>query len=225
MRVKYGKNIQHIIDEQIRRWEMGKKERSEEKKFPGSVITLSREPGSGGDQLAEKLAQFFGYNLFHQQLVHKMAENSKIEEQLLQTIDERGVSVVEGWLKSFSNKAWPDEYLKQLIRVVGTIARHGRAVIVGRGANYIIPLELCFRVRLVAPLEIRIKNVMEEFEVSKEDAERRITRADSERKAFIRRYFYTDIGDPHNYDLVINTGRISLDNAVKIIDSSIKQLS
>lgn len=103
------------------------------------------------------------------------------------------------------------------MNVIGSIGRHGRAVLVGRGANFILPPEGRFRVRIVAPLETRVQNVAREFGVAPDEAKRRILRTDSDRRAFVRKYFHADITAPVNYHLVINTGTLTIDRAVDAI--------
>ncbi len=71
--------------------------------------------------------------------------------------------------------------------------------------------------RIVAPQNVRIANVARSFNVSAEDAKRRIIRTESDRRAFIRKYFNADITDPINYDLVINTGALELDKAAEAV--------
>jgi len=107
------------------------------------------------------------------------------------------------------------------MKVVGTIGKHGRAVVVGRGANFILPPEKRFSVRIVAAQAWRINNVAQEFDISSEDAKRRVMRTESDRRAFIRKYFNADIADPTNYDLVVNTATLDVDDAVKVISSAL----
>ena len=117
----------------------------------------------------------------------------------------------------YDRHLWPDEYLKDLMKVIGAIGEHGRAIIVGRGANFIISPENRFRLRIVAPQNVRVANVASTFDVTAEDAKRRIIRTESDRRAFIRKYFNADIADPINYDLVINTGALEIDRAVEAV--------
>lgn len=215
------KTIQQIVDEQVKKWELSRSETKEEIKL--NVVTISREPGSGGQVIAEKLANTLGYDLFHQNVVHKMAESAQISSKLMETLDEKGINILDEWFIGFGKNLWPDTYMKQLLKVIGTIARHGKAVIVGRGANFIIPLESCYRIRIVAPFKTRVNNVARDFNVSYQDAERRVMKTDSERRAFIRRYFYSDIANLDNYDMVINTVKLSIDNAVHTIYSSLQK--
>lgn len=215
------KTIQQIVDEQVKKWELSKSEAKE--KFKLTVITVSREPGSGGEVIAERIANYLGYDLFHQKVVHKMAESAKISSKLMETLDEKGINILDEWFIGFGKNLWPDKYMKQLLKVVATIGRHGKAVIVGRGANFILPLESCHRVRVIAPFKTRVNNVARDFNVSHQEAEQRVMKTESERRAFIRRYFYSDIADPHNYDIIMNTVKLSVDNAVHTICSSLEK--
>jgi cytidylate kinase len=103
------------------------------------------------------------------------------------------------------------------MKVIGTIGEHGRAVIVGRGANFILPAETCFRIRVVSPRPLRVQSVINDFNTSEEEAYRRVLRTESDRRAFIRKYFNADIADPVNYDFVINTGSVNVNTAVRAI--------
>ncbi len=216
-----SRSIHQLIDEQVKRWDWMKKERPVKVELP--IITFSRELGSKGNVIAEKTASTLDIDFFQQNIVHQMAESAQISNRLLETLDEKGFSIIEEWLTGFSEHLWPDQYLKQLIRVIGTLARHGRAVIVGRGANFILPKEKTFRVRIVAPLAVRTKNVAKEFDETLDVAQNRIIKTDSDRRAFIRKYFHADISDPLNYDLILNTENLSTDHCVQIILSALEQ--
>ena len=140
--------------------------------------------------------------------------------------DEKGLNTLENWISSLVNDRhlWPDAYMQHLMKLVGTIGKHGRAVIVGRGANFILPSKGLLRIRVIAPLEDRIRHVAEYFKVPEKKAKLRILQTESDRRAFIRKYFHADISDPHQYDLIVNTGSYSLDAAVKIIQTTLPLL-
>jgi len=216
------KSIPRIIEEQVQRWQIMQKEGTEEKKGV-SVITVSREPGSGGRIVATRLADKLGIAIFHQEVINEMAKSADVSEKLVETLDERGLSILEDWISSLVHERhlWPDRYMQHLMKVVGTIGKHGRAVVVGRGANFILPPEKRFSVRIVGPQAWRINNVAKEFDMSSEDAKRRVMRTESDRRAFIRKYFNADIADPTNYDLVVNTATLKVDDAVKVISSAL----
>ena len=215
------RSVLKIIEEQAKKWQIMKaKEKKEAVVFP--VITISREPGSGGRIVATVLAEKLGLDLFHQEIINEMAESAQVSSRILETLDEKGLSVLEEWITSLvdNRHLWPDQYLRHLMKVIGTIGKHGSAVIVGRGANFVLPPEERIRVRIVAPLDVRVENVSRNFGVSAEAAKLRIIRTESERRAFIRKYFNADITDPINYDLVLNTGTLSIAAAADAIKTA-----
>ena len=211
------KAIHQLIEEQVRRWEILRRESIEQKTIP--VITLSRQPGSGGKFVAKAVADRLGLDIFHQELINAMAENADTSTRVIRTLDERGFSMIEDWVSAAISERhlWPDEVSRVLMRVIGTIGRHGNAIIVGRGANFILPPENRFRVRVIAPLEMRVNRVAETFGVTKEEAKRRVLRTESDRRAFVRKYFHSDISDPANYDVVLNAGTLSVDSSAAAI--------
>jgi len=213
-----SRSKEQIIEEQMQRWRLMKVEKPAEKSvFP--IITVSREPGSGGNLIAEKIADKLELDLFHQQILQEMAKKSKVSAQILKTLDEKGLSILEDWITSLvrDHHLWPDQYLKQLMKVIVTIGEHGRAIIVGRGANFILPPDDCIKVRIISPQRIRIQNVAKTFNISENEAKRRVIRTESDRRAFVRKYFNAEIADPVNYDIVINTGTLGIDKAVIVI--------
>jgi len=219
------KTISQIIEEHVHRWQIMRK-KEEEEKGGVSIVTLSREPGSGGRIIATRLAEKLNIDIFHQEVINEIAKRADVSEKFVETLDERGLSTLEDWISSLvhARHLWPDRYMQHLMKVIGTIGKHGHAVIVGRGANFILPPEKRFSVRIVAPQAWRIKNVSREFDISHEEAKRRVMRTESDRRAFIRKYFNADIADPTNYDLVINTATLNVDDAVKVISSALGQV-
>ena len=210
------RSTEQIIEDQVQRWHFSKRQPGKTK-TPLKTITISREPGSGGDLIARGIAERLGYDLFHQKVLHEMARSAHVSRQVVQSLDEKGLNILEDWIASLIHRRhlWPDEYLQHLLKVIGTIGRHGNAVIVGRGANFLLPLNDSFRIRVIAPREFRAHKVSDTFGIPLEEAKRRILKTESDRKAFVRKYFYEDIADPANYDLVVNTGTISIDEAVE----------
>ena len=215
------KAIHQLIEEQVRRWELLRQEKKDLKLQP--VITLSREPGSGGSLVAKAVAQRLGLDLFHQEIINAMAQNADTTTRIIRTLDERGVSMIEDWVSAAisDRHLWPDEMAKVLMRVIGTIGNHGKAIIVGRGANFVLPPENRFRVRIIAPMKRRVNCVAESYGISKEEAKRRVMRTESDRRAFVRKYFHSDIADPANYDMILNTGTLSIESAANAICNAI----
>lgn len=215
------RSINQIVEEQVQRWHILKKEKKDEESIP-PVITISREPGSGGWVIAEKLAKKLGYDLFHQEMINEMAKGANVSNRVIETLDEKGLSVLEEWITSLveMQHLWPDQYLHILMKVIGTIGRHGHAVIVGRGANFMLLPERTLKVRIVAPLDMRINNFSRDQGVSLEEGKRRLIKAESDRRSFIRKYFNANVSDIMHYDLILNTGKMTADIAVQTIKAA-----
>ncbi len=215
-------SIEKFVKDQIKKWERMYPAKDKKGEMPIPVITVSKEPGAGGNILAQKIAERLDLDIFNRDIIKGIAENAKISASVIETLEEKRLSGIEDFISSLVNKhyLYPGLYLEYLMKVVCTIAEHGRAVIVGRGANFILPPEKRFSVRMVAPVDVRIQNIARGFDVSTEEAKRRVIRRESRRSAFIRQSFNADISNPINYDLTINTGKMSIEAAVEAVISA-----
>ncbi len=96
-------------------------------------------------------------------------------------------------------------------------------VILGRGANLIIPEEKCLRIRITASFDTRVQNTYKFEDVkSKAEAADRVHHMELNRNRFIRQYFGVNPHNPWNYDLVISTDHLSLDQATDLIIQAFK---
>lgn len=217
-------SIDQFVKQQVKKWEgqfTGKKDKAEAQ-IP--VITVSMEPGSGGSIIAQGIAERLGFDWFHRDIVEKIAKTAKIRSKVVNSLEKERLTGVKDFISSLVEEHYihPDTYLRHLLPVISTIAKHGRAVIVGRGANFILPAEDIFAVRVIAPLKKRIREVALNHNATTEEAKRRVIRRESRRKAFIRRTFNADISDPIHYDLTINTGKMSIDAAVEAVIGAVE---
>ena len=209
-------SFEKIVENQISKWQIEQKRKYKNPLRP--VITLSRIPGAFGGMLAKKLSQDLNIDLFDQEIVEQISQNAHMSQRIVETLDEQDRSIFDEWMAALGeDHMWSYEYLQQLTSVVAAIAAHGYAVIVGRGAGFILPKAVSLRILVTAPLEIRIRNVMKMFSVSEAEARRNVMRVESERKAFIRQYFHADLTDPVNYDVVINTENIDVEAAAATV--------
>ena len=213
-----ARSMEKILEEQMRRWEISKREKVETKRR-SPVIAISRQPGSQGGQIAKNLADLLGIDLFNREIIHRVAKSARMSSSFIETLDERGRIFVEDWISATVDERHlsPDDYLRYLMQVIATIAKHGGAVIIGRGANFVLPRSECFSLRIVAPESIRIGNLMHDEGLSEDEARRHMIKLESDRRAFVRKYFNADIDDPVHYDLVINTENLSVDRATRTV--------
>lgn len=220
------KSVEQFVKRQIRKWEIppAKPERKPEVRVP--VITLSMEPGSGGSLVAQKVAKHLGFDYFHRDIIQGIAKSAKIRASVIDTLEKERLSGIDDFIASlYKNQyLYPGIYMEHLLKVINTIAKHGRAVIVGRGASFILPPDERFSVRVIAPLQIRIQNVVRAYGVKEEDARRRVIRREARRGAFVKKSYDADITDPENYDLIINTGRMPIESAVEAIIAAVRRI-
>jgi len=204
--------IEQLVDEQLSRW---KTEAQERRAVAKTLITVSREPGCNGAEISAKLAREFSLDLYAGKIVEEVAKSTRMTTAVIESLDEKNRSMLDDWIAMLdpSHSLGSYDYMHHVVKLMGTVARHGHAVILGRGGNFLIEPERQLRIRLIAPREWRIRNAMDRFGVSRQDAERKIAQVETERKDYILRYFNVDIADPINYDLVINTAFIG-DSAI-----------
>lgn len=212
------RSIEQLIDEQVKKWSFDHRPKRQTTPII-NLVTVSRDPGSGGKLIAQGIAEVLQFDMFHQNVIHEMAKSAQVSNRVAESLDEKGLSMLEDWIAAVVQQRhlWPDEYLKHLLKVIGTIGEHGRAVVVGRGANYVLPPENTLRLRVIAPGDYRAKKVAQAYDLSLKDAQRRILKTESDRQAFIRKYFHQDITDPNGYDLVINSGALSLKEVIDTV--------
>ncbi|MBN2254186.1 MAG: cytidylate kinase-like family protein [Deltaproteobacteria bacterium] len=216
--------IERMIEEQARKWQQATDRRKKKQEPTGPVITISREPGSEGHVLAKKIAEELKIDLFDREIIHQVSKSANMSERVVQSLDEKERSILDNWIQFLKTSRWfwGDEYVHHLTKVIGTIHEHGNAVILGRGANMVLPPEETLRLRFVAPFDVRIQNISKEQSISQEKAKQYIYKEESDRKAFVRKYFHTDIDDSVNYDMVINTHYLTHDQIINIVTASLK---
>jgi len=210
-------SIVDIVDRQVLRWQSSFNEMTEVGFRP--LITVSRQPGSKGRFLARKLAEELGLDFYAGKLIQKVAQNANLRERVVKNLDEQAPSLLHEILAMFDERfdITSDVFFKYLVEMISAVGRVGNAVILGRGANFILASQATLRIYIIEPLEQRIKNVMLSYGISENEARAAISKTAKERAEFIKYYFNEDINDYENYDLIINTGRLSVDQGIAMI--------
>jgi cytidylate kinase len=229
MKRKVHPSIQQMIEDQAHKWQLHDRERQKSAEPPPPVVYLSRETGANGDLIAAHLAKITRYDLFDRALIRQIAESGQASEAVVETLDEKTRSALVDWISSLAEDRhfWFDDYLEHLSKVIGAIGRHGGAIIVGRGAGYLLAKTdcACLRVRVIASPDTKVKRVMEREHLSAKDAKKHIAKTEGEQRAFLKRYFSADIGEPRNYDLVLNTDCLSIEEAAEAIRGALVKLA
>ena len=221
-------SIQLIVDRQLRRWEAerlaaleaargGRVAREAAPARP--TVTVSRQAGLRGEAIAQALAARLGYELFDHQIIDYIATHHDVHHQMLELLDEHTMSSIKLWAEGIVHRQHVDQadFLRFLSKTVRGILAHGGAVILGRGANFLLADARAFRVQLVAPLAERVKVHMAERGIDVEAARREIVQLDAERCDFIRRFYHAEWADPCAYDLSLNVAGLPVEGAAAIV--------
>ena len=176
--------------------------------------------GSGARVIAERLAQELGWSLWHKELVNAMAEHAGVSEKVVQTFDEHTISEIELFVRGIFGEQEVAGFIypKQLARAVKMIAKLGNAVILGRGANLILPDSL--KIRIDASEKRRIENMMTYEDMTPEAAAAKIHQSDLEREQFLATGFGRERAEHAVFDLTIWMDNFTNEGAVKIIKAA-----
>jgi peroxiredoxin/cytidylate kinase len=204
--------------------------------IPRSVITISRQVGSGGDEIALKISEVLGYAYFDKSLMISEAKSLGISEEEIADFSEDAYKV-----KSFVDRILlrkkpvaishtlkdhemirktldEEECLSAIQTVIKSLASRGKTIIVGRGGQAILKHKVgVLHVRIVAPLAVRVERIMKNGGLSREDALKWIEDNDKAAAEYLRRFYDIDWENPAVYDLVLNTGKMDLDSASRLI--------
>jgi cytidylate kinase len=214
--------IEQMVSEQVSRSELAKRNDIEKgRSCDNSVVTISRRMGSGARIVARRLADELGWSLWDKDLVDAIAEHAHVSEKVVREFDEHTISEIE----LFARGVFGDQevagfiYPKHLARAVKLIAKLGDAIILGRGANLILPDAL--RIRIDASDARRIHNMMEYEDLTREAAEAKIHESDHERRHFLTSVYGKERADSAVYDLTIWMDNFTNDDAVEIVKVAI----
>jgi cytidylate kinase len=222
------KAVEQLLNKQVSRWTFLKEKASlrktkKEKFYP--CLTISRETGSGGRLIAQSVAKKLGLKYYDKRIVDLIVKRAKERKELIQSLDEKNLGFIEETFASlFGAKGMSSStYFRYLVKVILALANQKKCLILGRGANFILPPQRTLRVNVIAPLKTRIANSMQYEGNSLTKAKAMIKKIHFNRKDFIKRYFRKNISNSNYYDLVINTENLTVDQATTIIVNAFKQ--
>ena len=196
------------------------------------AVVISRQAGSGSFAVAEKLARYLEqhaagdacpWTVFDRNLMDKVLEDHNLPTRLAQFLPEDRMSQIEDVLADVFEVHPPAQtMIEQTTETILKLAGLGNVIIIGRGSPVITAqLPHVLRVRLVAPLELRITHVSEFYRLTRTEACKFCLSQDRGRERYLKKYFKADINDPLLYHLTVNTGLVSFDDAAKLIGDAV----
>lgn len=176
------------------------------------VITLSREMGSRGDEIAQATAERLGLQLAGREVINRAAREAGAPEVALAEIDELGLLGVK------PNAAALALYDEKTAQVVTELAAAGDVLIMGRAGQVALAgWPGVLHVRIIAPRDQRIARVQARGNIPAAVAAARVDAADRARATYLRRHGDARWDDPALYDLVINMAQMDVTTAVELI--------
>lgn len=184
-----------------------------------SVITISREYGAGGHEVADRVADRLGWGVLDHEWLHRAAQLEHLPDAELEAIDEQAIGLADRFRLHPPHR----RYLHGLAEVARQAAAQGNVILVGRGARQLIgELRDAFHLRLVAPVGWRARRMATREGWPPDQAEAQLLRVDRARERFTRYFFGPAAYRPCEYDLVVNTGRVPLDEVVDVVAALVR---
>ncbi len=208
--------LEELVERQVRRWEQ--QQRISVPPPTLSCVAISRLPHSGAAELAERVAKKLDFGLFGIEIVDSIARDRGIDRALVAALDERVRSTIDRYvLVGFHERRFSEsQYLRSVVRTIVTLGERGMAVILGRGAPFVLDPAKALRVLVVAPLERRVEDLAERESLPFSEAKARLATEDKQRLNFLSQ-FGVDPNDPSLYDLVVNTDSLGHDAAAALV--------
>lgn len=191
------------------------------------IISISREFGSGGHEIGEKIAKRLYVPFYDRSLSEVAASNIGIDTSKIEELDEKAAnsfmySLVMGnaFINNVNstNMTAQDRMFAEQARLIEEYAQKGPCVIVGRCSDYILrDNPNCIHVFICASIDNRVQRVMQKESLSESNATALIRKTDKARASYYQHYTSKKWGSPTSYDICMNTDSISLDGVVDLL--------
>jgi cytidylate kinase len=198
------------------------------------LITISREYGAGGSEVAARVARALGWRVVDNELVERVAARAGLAPEDVAQLEERVSTFIERLARTLvaatpelvvppeaggtASSLSEDDLVRVTELVVEEVAAEGKVVLVGRAAPAVLARERdAVHVKVVAPREWRIRAAAERLGVPPAEAATVTNDTDKMRARYHRQHYQRDWNDPANYHLVLNTAALGLDGAADVV--------
>lgn len=182
-----------------------------------ATITISRQMGSLGGDIANYLADLIGYQIIWREVINMAARRAGFPVMALAAIDELGL------LDLCPSSDACEAYCEAMQQIMEELYSKGNVIIIGRAGQLVLRNHpSAYHVRLFAPVDLRASRIAERFQVSIAGARAQITTSDRFRANYIKKFYKADWNDPELYHLIINTGLMTVKEAALIIHQALK---
>ena len=146
-------------------------------------------------------------------------KKAHVRRELIESLDEQDRTTIQDAITQLLHPQpiGAAGYLAHLNEILLTLGHQGDVVIVGRGAQYILPSQFGLRVRMIAPVEQRVRRIANRENLSLVAARDSVEKADHTRTNYVHRQFGKNTGDPLNHDVTINTAELTVEAAADVV--------
>jgi cytidylate kinase len=185
-------------------------------------ITITRDVGALGDEVATALAGHLHWHHFDREIVDYIAQDNHVRQDLVRELDETAQNLIHDTVQrllrtaagiSFGNQ----EYHQSLLKTLALLAARGDAVIVGRGSVYALQGEPGIHIRIFSSPEVRVQRLAARWGVTPEEARHRMEKVDADRRSFRQHHFGKSVEDLGFFDAVFNTDHLQIEWIVQSI--------
>lgn len=199
-----------------------------------TIITIGRQFGSGGHEIGEKLAKYYGIKYYDKELLTRAAKESGYCEEMLKDHDERPTNsflynlVMDTYSFGYNSSSFVDMPISHKVFMaqfdaIKKIAQEEPCVIVGRCADYALQeLDNVVNVFIHADEKSKINRVMGVYDISEDKARDMMIKKDKQRQSYYNYYSTKKWGRAECYDLCINSGKLGIEGSVKLISQYIE---
>ena len=170
---------------------------------PGVIVTIAREHGSAGKRIGQMVAEKLGVPCYYKEMTALAAQESGLAKEFISGINSDENAVMR---ELYLSTSAVQQAITAQERAINMIADKGSCVIVGRAADYVLRnRDNVVRVFIHAPKEYRVKQVMEMYGDTQAEGKKSITRSDAARGAYYKSISGREWGDPHQYELCVDS--------------------
>jgi cytidylate kinase len=176
--------------------------------FPaGLTVAVSREAGSRGGTIGRRAARTLGWQVYDQELLEYVSQEGPMHQELIDGLPAGAAAWVGQRLEQLIREQSVSQHpsIVRLARSILALGAQGGVVFIGRGAGLLLPAETTLHVRLLAPLADRIAYISQWLRLTDEEAAERVRLRDARRAEFLATHFHRQPGEPHQYDLLLNS--------------------
>ncbi len=196
------------------------------------IITISRQFGAGGSEVARRVAESLDWRVVDNELIDRVAAKAGLPPEEVAQREERAPNFIERLARALARSApelfpapaakVPEPEEAALVRVTETVvaelAAEGRVVLVGRAAPAVLRGEHdALHVKIVAPVALRLQAAVARLGVDPKEAEKVLQETDGNRARYLQQHYGRDWEDTTNFHMVLNSGALGLDEAAALI--------